>query len=152
MTQTVDSSPPWEECNKQVTETTAGVGCEGTCKRWFHKECSDVSTGDFTTLKRPSCTLLWMCRECKEDLTLMKNGKEELKALWSEIKGLKEIIKTSVSDEIDRAFKQGKEEKAKEESRPTVITKKTAPQPPRTIAVNQATWEEGQTEKKRRNG
>jgi hypothetical protein len=72
------------ETGKPITETNAAVGCDGSCK-----ECSGVSGGDFASLKKPSRSILWMCKECKVDLTMIKNRKEALKAIWTEITKLK---------------------------------------------------------------
>jgi hypothetical protein len=138
-----DDKAPCGDCGKPVTEANAAVGCDGSCKRWYHKECSGVRAGDFATLKKPSCSLLWMCKGCKVDFTMIKTGKEELKAIWTEITKLKEIIKVTVAVEIRKALPRSDIEQRPEgkESRPTVITTKvegkdtpskvTAPKPPR---------------------
>jgi hypothetical protein len=138
-----DDKTPCRDCGKPVTEANAAVGCDGSRGRWYHKECSGVSAGDFATLKKPSCSLLWMCKECKVDLTMIKTGKEELKGIWTEITKLKEIIKVTVAEERRKALTRSDIEQRPEgkKSRPTVITTKvegknsltkvTAPKTPR---------------------
>lgn len=101
-----DGNAPCGNCGKLVLETDAAVGCDGSCKEWYHKDCAGISAGDFATLKKQSTTLLWMCKGCKEDLVVMKSGKEELKGIWSELKNLKEAMKDIIVDEIKKVLPQ----------------------------------------------
>ena len=65
-----------------------------------------MSAGDYATLKKPSCSLMWMCKLCKEDLTFQKSGKEELKEIKSELITIKETIRNTVTTELQMAIKE----------------------------------------------
>ncbi|KAJ4433004.1 hypothetical protein ANN_15261 [Periplaneta americana] len=137
-----DNTAPCGDCRKHVTEADAAVECDGSCKRWYHKDCAGVSAGDYATLNKPSSSLLWLCRDCKGDFIMLKNGKEELKAIWEEIRSLKATIKQTVADEIRKALPRPEQRPARKDTRTTVIVenadadqekkrkKGSAPEPP----------------------
>ena len=59
-------------CAKEVKENDASVQCDGVCEGWFHKECTGMTVGEFDILKRKQCKLLWLCTQCKYEVTKRK--------------------------------------------------------------------------------
>ena len=50
-------------CHQVVEETNNAIGCEGTCKQWFHQACIHLSDVDFQQyLDVP--TTKWSCTDC----------------------------------------------------------------------------------------
>ena len=111
-----DSSTLCGDCQKPIDSEEAAVGCEGMCNLWFHKECTGISAGDYSALKKPRCSLIWMCKVCRQDILIYKNGKEELTAIRMELQEMRETIRYTISSEIQKAWKIGMEEKARASS------------------------------------
>ncbi|KAJ4448504.1 hypothetical protein ANN_10520 [Periplaneta americana] len=122
-TQNADSAN-CRTCKELISKDDLSVGCEGQ----FHKDCKGLSAGDYSTLKKPRCSLMWLCNTCRDDLATMKNGREELKALREEISLIRSSIQETMATEIRKAIN----------TRPPVIAntgikqrenKKQAPEP-----------------------
>lgn len=96
------------KCCNPVTTDDAGIGCEGYCNSWFHKDCVGMSAGDYSTLRKPSCSLMWLCETCKKELTFMKAGKDELKEIRTELGDLKSSLQLIIATELRKFFAEAK--------------------------------------------
>ena len=72
------------KCRNTVQEHDLGIGCEGPCQEWYHKECTEISSGEYDILKRKKCNLTWICSNCKPEITHGYVAKE-LAALKNEL-------------------------------------------------------------------
>jgi len=89
------------------------VGCEGNCLRWFHKECMGITKGEFSTLKRSICNLMWMCPTCRDQIQtkqpkedglseLRKDMEEANRRLTSQLEAFQERLLKKVEDMMNR--------------------------------------------------
>ncbi|KAG8261250.1 hypothetical protein J6590_077907, partial [Homalodisca vitripennis] len=47
-------------CVKMVLDTEEGIGCDGDCQRWFHRECIKMSKAEYQS-KCADTKNKWYC-------------------------------------------------------------------------------------------
>lgn len=47
-------------CVKSVLDTDSGVGCDGACRRWFHRECITMSKAEYQRISADN-KIKWYC-------------------------------------------------------------------------------------------
>jgi hypothetical protein len=118
-------SEPCQVCKVPFSEDDKAVECD-RCKIWTHKKCSGISQGEFDTLTRKNCKLLWLWDECKRE-ALKINVRQD-----KSLSGLQEQLNTTMA--LMKTQQENMEEKIKEivareirvaVIRPTVIRNET---------------------------
>lgn len=86
------------KCKKVFTDDEQAVGCDGKCQKWFHKECSGITQGEFNILKSRNCSLMWFCLSCnpkmmsKDNSEIYDEMKGEIKAVNGKFDKLSEML------------------------------------------------------------
>lgn len=58
------------QCDKTFGDDENAVGCDGNCKKWYHKACAQLTTAEFNALAGKKGNLLWMCPDCRNLLSI----------------------------------------------------------------------------------
>eukprot|EP00057_Strongylocentrotus_purpuratus_P016740 XP_011671214.1 PREDICTED: uncharacterized protein LOC105441623 [Strongylocentrotus purpuratus] len=54
--------PKFPYCGKNVAWKSKGIQCEGECEQWFHAECINFNSTDYSALGTSS--IVWICNIC----------------------------------------------------------------------------------------
>lgn len=98
------------QCNKAFTTDENAVGCDGNCKKWFHKTCAQLSTAEFNALSGRKGNLLWMCPSCRNllaahGINTSTPQDEKVKQAMIETRTSQEEIKTQI-EELSNSLQQ----------------------------------------------
>ena len=110
-------------CNVVIRdeENEEALQCDGFCKRWIHRTCTDVSKDEYKVLSPTKININWYCDSCasriedifeEENDMAIRNVKASNKQLEQDIKrieGLMETLRTqatndrnTITDRMDR--------------------------------------------------
>ena len=70
-------------CEQDFEENTAAIQCEGTCNRWFHKDCAGLKQGEFNIMCKNKCNLTWLCSGFKNVLQKTKHHEDLIRHLMA---------------------------------------------------------------------
>lgn len=98
------------ECAKcRKTKGGSLVGCEGTCRRWFHHSCVGIDEAQFKMLEK-SHNMFFMCNECKLKCIIVDQSSHV--ALQTDVERIKnDLLKLS---DIENSLESLKEELVKQ--------------------------------------
>lgn len=66
-------------CMRRVNSGEKGLTCD-ICRRWFHKDCENVSKKDYEILNKSDVNLKWFCGRCVDKIDDMKKGFSKMEA------------------------------------------------------------------------
>lgn len=80
------------------------VGCEGSCKLWFHYSCVQLSENDFKVLEK-SKNLFFLCDACRINCEIVNKSKmsklcEDIKNIESHVTNLSQVNNTEILNEL----------------------------------------------------
>ncbi|KAJ4426308.1 hypothetical protein ANN_27122 [Periplaneta americana] len=80
------------KCNNSSTNDGGSVECEG-CENREHRKCAGLTQGEFDTLNRTNCRLIWLCEERKPRLKKIGSYEDRLHSIAKSMDETQEQIK-----------------------------------------------------------
>ena len=106
-------------CSREVEDEDPSIECDGPCKKWHHKDCAGITSGEFDIMTRKTCSLSWFCDVCKYELLKRGTEAEEMEKMAKKIDHIMEFLATKLGSVIEDKINI-----ALQHDRPTVIKEK----------------------------
>lgn len=94
------------KCSKcRINKNDGLVGCEGSCGKWFHFSCCNLTTTEFAMLSK-SKNLFYLCDLCRRKCEIVEVGSikthtDRLSTISESLNSISEQIQVSVHKKLD---------------------------------------------------
>lgn len=103
-------------CMRRINSGERGLNCD-ICRRWYHKECENVSKKDYEILIKVDVHLKWFCSRCESRMGDMRNGFRKMDERMNSMEELMRDMRKEDKKQLDKvAFLEGVLKKMIEEN------------------------------------